>query len=504
MVSASPSVLISSLWKWVDVQMLLVFTIVFLVLADMRRKIRPKNFPPGPMCWPIVGNLFAVDMKKPHLDMTRLAEKYGSVYSLKTDTWTVVLNGYKTVREALVTQGDPMADRPETALSQDVGQHLGVITSNGYMWKQQRRFALFTLKYFGVGKKSLESAILEEFTNLAEEIEGYKGKPYNPALHMNYAVANIICSLVFGHRFDYTDERFQTLIRIFDKAIVVEASIWAELYNTFPAIMRLLPGPHQTLKQDYEKVKDFLRQEIEEHKEDWDPSEPRDYIDCYLSEIEKTKEDTAAGFHEDSLIMCTLDLFVAGSETTSTTLRWSFLYMAKYPEVQEKVQAEIEQVIGNSRLPSMADRPNMPYTDAVLHEIQRLGNIVPLALPRNTTKDVQLNGYHIPKGTQVIPNLTSVLFDENEWETPNSFNPGHFLDKEGKFVKNPAFIPFSAGKRVCLGESLAKMELFIFFTSFLQRFSFSMPPGVKPVMDFRFGVTLAPLAYEICATSRHL
>ncbi|KAL2089547.1 hypothetical protein ACEWY4_014235 [Coilia grayii] len=162
------------------------------------------------------------------------------------------------------------------------------------------------------------------------------------------------------------------------------------------------------------------------------------------------------------------------------------------------VQAEIDRVIGQSRQPSMADR------DAVIHEIQRIVNIVPLGLPRFSTKDIQLGGYHIPKGMQVIVNLTSVLFDKNEWETPHTFNPGHFLDKEGKFVKNPAFIPFSAGKRVCLGESLAKMELFLFFTSFLQRFSFSVPPGVKPMMDFRFGITLAPLPHEICATPRHL
>ncbi|KAF1385789.1 hypothetical protein PFLUV_G00111420 [Perca fluviatilis] len=187
-----------------------------------------------------------------------------------------------------------------------------------------------------------------------------------------------------------------------------------------------------------------------------------------------------------------MDLFVSGSETISTTLRWAFLYMAKYPEIQAKVQAEIDRVIGQSRQPSMEDRANLPYTDAVLHEIQRFGNIVPLSLPRVTNRDIQLGGYTIPK----------VLFDKNEWETPDTFNPGHFLNEEGKFVKRAAFIPFSTGKRACLGESLAKMHLFLFFTSFMQHFTFSMPAGVKPVMDFRFGITLAPREYEICATSR--
>lgn len=492
--------------KWMDVQVLLVSTIIFLLLADIMRRRRPKTFPPGPLSWPVIGNTITIDFKKAHLELCRLAEQYGNIYSLKMGpTWTVVLNGYKTVKEALVTHGDAMADRPDNALARDVSGPHGVVMSNGYLWKQQRKFALFTLKYFGVGKKSLETAILDEFTHLSNYIEAHNGNPFNPHLPTNYAVANIICSLVFGHRFEYTDERFQAFMMMFDKTIELEASIWAALYNNFPVVMRRLPGPHQTVLKIYEQVKVFLREEIEQHKKSWDSSEPRDYIDCYLTEIEKSQEDSAAGFTEDNLICCALDLFVAGSETTSTTLRWSFLYMAKYPEIQEKVQAEIDQVIGQSRLPTMADRADMPYTDAVIHEIQRIGNIAPLGLPRYTTKDVQLGDYFIPKGTEIIANLTSVMFDKDEWETPDTFNPGHFLNmKEGKFVRNPAFIPFSAGKRVCLGESLAKMELFLFFTSFLQRYTFSMPAGVKPVMDFRFGITLAPQPHEICAIPRHL
>ncbi|XP_013876660.1 cytochrome P450 2K1, partial [Austrofundulus limnaeus] len=123
-----------------------------------------------------------------------------------------------------------------------------------------------------------------------------------------------------------------------------------------------------------------------------------------------------------------------------------------------KVQAEIDKVIGQSRQPTIADRPNLPYTDAVIHESQRVGNIVPLGFPKMASKDATLGGYFIPKGTAITTNLASVLFDKNEWETPDVFNPGHFLDSEGKFLKKDAFLPFSAGKRVCLGENLAKID----------------------------------------------
>ncbi|XP_070764842.1 cytochrome P450 2J2-like [Enoplosus armatus] len=486
-----------------DVRGLLLFTTVFILTADYIKNRRPASYPPGPREFPVVGNIFTVDHNRAHESLTQLAGKYGDVYSLRMgQMWFVVLNSFEVVKEALVNQGDSLVARPVLPLQQDVAHGLGVIFSNGNIWKQQRRFAISTLRYFGFGKKSLEPIILDEFTHCAKDFNSYKGKPFNPHLIINKTVSNIICSLVFGHRFEYSDEKFMKLMKWFDKGLQIEASIWAQLYNSFPLLMRRLPGPHQTVQHIWNNTKDFVRVELKEHKQNWDPSDLRDYIDCYLNEIQMSKGQADNTFDEENLVMSVLDLFVAGSETTSTTLRWAFLYMTKYPEIQEKVQAEIDRVIGQSRQPSMEDRANLPYTDAVIHEIQRMGNIVPLSLPHVTSRDIQLGGYTIPKGVTVIPNLTSVLFDKNEWETPNTFNPGHFLNEEGKFVKRAAFIPFSAGKRLCLGENLARMELFLFFTSFMQHFTFSMPAGVKPVMDSRFGVTMAPHQYEVCATSR--
>uniref|UniRef100_A0A667Y5F8 Uncharacterized protein n=1 Tax=Myripristis murdjan TaxID=586833 RepID=A0A667Y5F8_9TELE len=490
---------VSAMWCWLDVQSLLLFSVVFLVIADYVKNRRPNSFPPGPWALPFVGNIFSsCPFVSDVFLSSQFAETYGDVYSLRMgQTWMVVLNGFNTLKEALLTQGHCVADRPILPLQDDVAPNQGIITTNGHMWKHQRRFALFTLKYFGVGKKSLESAIVDESMHFCKEIADLKGKePFNPHIITNNAVANIICTLVFGHRFEYGDEKFMKLM------VLLTVFLTAQLYNSFPVLMRRVPGPHHTIRKIYSDFMDLIKVDISKHKEDWDPSEPRDYIDCYLSEIQKVGGQIT--HFKDNLIICALELFVAGSETTSTTLRWAFLYMAKYPEIQEKVQAEIDRVIGQSRQPSMMDRANLPYTDAVIHEILRMGNIVPLSLPHSTNNEMQLGNYTIPKGVVIIPNLTSVLFDKKEWETPYTFNPGHFLNEEGKFVKRAAFIPFSAGKRVCLGENLARMELFLFFTSFMQRFTFSMPSGVKPVLDYRFGVTLAPIQYKICAKLRQV
>ncbi|MGH0165015.1 UNVERIFIED_CONTAM: hypothetical protein FKN15_074488 [Acipenser sinensis] len=332
----------------------------------------------------------------------QLAEDYGDVFSLRLGrSVTVVVNSYKLVKEALVNQADTFSARP--------------------------------------------------FSPLAGRVTG---RPFDPHFIFNNAVSNIICCLVFGHRFEYGDGHFQKILHMIFESMYLEGSIWAMLYDAFPTVMTFLPGGHQKVISNYEQITAFLREEIRQHRQDWDPSAPRDYIDCYLGEIEK------------------------------------------------KVQAEIDSVIGQARQPSMEDKPNMPYTDAVIHEVQRMGNVAPLSLPHMTTEDTTLGGYFIPKGTEVIPNLTSVLFDKNEWQTPDTFNPGHFLDAEGQFVRRDAFLPFSAGKRVCLGEQLARMELFLFLTSFLQKYTFSCPKGVELSFKFQVGVTLSPQDFKICAVCR--
>ncbi|XP_068599257.1 cytochrome P450 2J2-like [Brachionichthys hirsutus] len=494
--------IIGSFADW-DVRGLLLFVVVFILVADYLKNRQPANFPPSPWVFPIVGNMFSVDHKRTHESLTQLSETYGDVYSLRMgQNWMVVLNRLEVIKDALVNQGDSVVDRPCCPMRKDKVHELGVLTSSGNIWKQQRRFAVSTLKYFGFGRKSLEPVILEEFSHFANDIANFKGKPFAPHLVLIKVVSNIISTLVFGHRFQYSDEKFGALINSFDKISQIDASIWSQFYNSFPLLMRHLPGPHQTAKSLWKDIKAFVTAEIEEHKKTLDPADPRDYIDCYLKEIQKSEGQANNTFDEENLIVCVMDLFVAGSDTTATTLRWAFLYMAKYPEIQEKVQAELDGVIGRSKHPTMDDCASLPYTNAVIHEIQRMGNIVPLSIPHFTNRDIQLGGYTIPKGVAIIPNLTSVLLDKNEWETPFTFNPGHFLTKEGTFEKRAAFIPFSAGKRLCLGETLARMEIFLFFTSFMQHFTISMPAGVKPVMDSRFGVTLAPPPYDICATSR--
>ncbi|XP_052522231.1 cytochrome P450 2J2-like [Tympanuchus pallidicinctus] len=487
------------LWDSVSLQMLFVFLLVFLLVADYMKRRKPKDFPPSPFALPFLGNMQFMIAEDPMAVTQKFIEKHGDIFSMQVGSMSfVVVNGLQMIKEALVTQGENFIDRPEYPVKTELFSKLGLIFSNGHLWKQQRRFTLTTLRNFGLGKRSLEERIQEECRFLTDAFRDEQGNPFNPHLKINNAVSNIICCITFGNRFEYHDEDFQNLLWMMDQIVTLQGKIMSQLYTIYPSIIKYFPGSHQTILKNGRLMKRFVCEKINKHKEDLNPSESRDFIDSYLQEMAKPN---GREFHEENLVECTLDLFFAGTETTSTTIRWALLFMAVYPEIQARVQAEIDAVIGQCRQPALEDRNNMPYTNAVVHEVQRKGNIVPFNVPREAVKDTVLAGFRVPKGTILIPNLSSVMFDKKEWETPHSFNPGHFL-KDGQFWKREAFLPFSIGKRACLGELLARAELFLFFTALLQKFTFQAPPDTILDLKFILGMTLAPRPYKICAVPR--
>ncbi|NXL64711.1 CP2J2 protein, partial [Chordeiles acutipennis] len=161
------------------------------------------------------------------------------------------------------------------------------------------------------------------------------GNPFNPHFQINNAVSNIICSITFGNRFEYHDEDFQKLLQLMDETVSLQATMIAQLYNCLPSIIKFFPGPHQTIFKNWRLMKSFVKEKIDKHKEDWNASESRDFIDSYLQEIAKVSNDNSSSiFQEENLVDCALDLLFAGTETTSTTIRWALLYMAMYPEIQ--------------------------------------------------------------------------------------------------------------------------------------------------------------------------
>ncbi|XP_068100625.1 cytochrome P450 2K1-like [Hyperolius riggenbachi] len=488
------------------VDLLLYFTtciVLFLYWINGSKKSSAK-MPPGPKPLPLIGNFNLLHLKQPLKSLMELSERYGEVFTVHLGFHkVVVLAGYNAVKDALVNQADDFVERPDTPLIRLFGNGKGIVFNNGESWKTMRRFTLSTLRDFGMGKKTVEARIQDELIYLIEHFKSQNGKPFDTEIIMSNAVCNVISSIIFGKRFEYNNPAFKKLLKTMSDNEKLGGSPKTVLYNYFPRIMSLF-GAHKELMQNISELNEFLSKRIKQQRQEFNANDISGYIDAYLlkQEQDQASDKTEKYFNDDNLAMAAFDLFTAGTGTTSTTLQWAILLMMKYPEIQKKVREEIQAHIKQGQMPTADDRRKMPYTDAVIHEVQRFSNIVPMSVPHTTSKDVYFRGYCIPKGTEVISFLTSVLYDKTQWETPYEFNPNHFLDGSGKFVRRDAFIPFSAGRRACVGEGLAKMELFLFFTGLLQTFTFHAPPGVsREDLDLnpKIGFLLAPRPHLVCA-----
>ncbi|XP_028645685.1 cytochrome P450 2D9-like [Grammomys surdaster] len=487
-----------------------IFTIIFILLVDLmyRRRRWNSRYPPGPVPWPLLGNLPQVDLDNMPYSMYKLQNRYGDVFSLQmAGKPMVVINGLKAMQEVLLTCGEDTADRPTVPIFEYLGvkpRSQGVVlASYGPEWREQRRFSLSTLRNFGLGKKSLEEWVTEEADHLCDAFTAQAGRSINPNAMLNKAVCNVIASLIFARRFEYEDPYLIRMLKVLEESLSEVSGFIPEVLNAFPILLRI-PGLADKVFQGQNTFMAIVDNLLTQNRTTWDSAQPpRNFTDAFLAEIEKAKGNPNSSFNDENLNTVVGDLFGAGMVTTSTTLSWALLLMILHPNVQCRVQQEIDEVIGQLRRPKMADQARMPYTNAVIHEVQRFGDIAPLNFPRITSRDIEVQDFLIPKGTILIPNLSSVLKDETVWEKPLRFHPEHFLDAQGHFVKHEAFMPFSAGRRACLGEPLARMELFLFFTCLLQRFSFSVPAGQPRPSDYgTFGISVAPSPYQLCAVMR--
>ncbi|XP_006504783.1 cytochrome P450 2W1 isoform X2 [Mus musculus] len=402
------------------------------------------RWPPGPRPLPFLGNLHLLGVTQQDRALMELSERYGPMFTIHLGSQkTVVLSGYEVVREALVGTGHELADRPPIPIFQHIQRGGGIFFSSGARWRAGRQFTVRTLQSLGVQQPSMVGKVLQELACLKGQLDSYGGQPLPLAL-LGWAPCNITFTLLFGQRFDYQDPVFVSLLSLIDQVMVLLGS----------------PG----IQED----------------------DPEDM------------------FGEANVLACTLDMVMAGTETTAATLQWAVFLMVKHPHVQGRVQEELDRVLGPGQLPQPEHQRALPYTSAVLHEVQRYITLLP-HVPRCTAADIQLGGYLLPKGTPVIPLLTSVLLDKTQWETPSQFNPNHFLDAKGRFMKRGAFLPFSAGRRVCVGKSLARTELFLLFAGLLQRYRLLPPPGLSPAdLDLRPApaFTMRPPAQTLCVVPR--
>ncbi|XP_077862993.1 cytochrome P450 1A5-like [Saccoglossus kowalevskii] len=460
--------------------------LVFIITYGLFSLRKPSGFPPGPIGYPFIGSILDL-VNDPHLTLVNYGKEYGDVFTMKIGSQPViVLNSLDVIKEALVKKQNDFAGRPYfyslSSLMAEESQNIlfGNFTAK---WKLQRKIGHQAIRNYASGEK-LESLIRREaFPTFQRAVAQNNGKPFLPKPLLFLLVGNIIASMCFGKRYEYDDPE---LLKIMGVMNDVNESFGNGLAADFVPIFRYISTPgHIEVKTLLKEWLTIIQRQIDEHKAklgkgDKDVESLIDDILSIQREAELAGGDRTIQLTDVNLRQTVSDIFAAGLDTTINALNWAVAYLTYYPDVQSKVQREIDDVIGDDRLPLLSDKGKLPYCEAVIHELLRIRTVVPFAIPHTTTVDTSVGGYAIPKDTWIWCNLWNVHMNEKHWDKPEEFRPERFLDSDRAMLpKLDGYMPFSGGRRVCMGEALAKNELFLLFISIFQQYTFKVPAGGK-------------------------
>ncbi|XP_002736510.1 steroid 17-alpha-hydroxylase/17,20 lyase-like [Saccoglossus kowalevskii] len=480
---------------------LAIFLMVFLMVWSVHR---PRGMPPGPRGLPIIGSILSITQNI-HNDFQRLAKKYGDIFAIKLGSQqVVVLNNYELIKEALVINQTDFAGRPNTFTGDMIseGSQFIVLEDYGAICRMQRKIVHSAIRAYLSGNSHIEHMVAEDaFPPLQQALEENDGKVVKPRSLIFLMVNNIIAQFSYGQKYSLDDPEFKYVMRFMDDVTRIAGSGFVA--DIIPWSAYIPTKATSEFKKVTRTFPPFMYKKLEEHKKKFN----KDNLDDLFDHLIYAQNYTTGSYDltDARIVQTVADVFIAGIDTTAHTLDYSMIYLVCYPDVQVKVAREIDDVVGQERLPLISDRPHMPYCDAVIHEIMRIRAVEPLAVPHKAMVDSSIDGYNIPKGTWLMTNVWAAHMDEKYWENPELFKPERFLTENGSLKpKQDSFFPFSMGRRVCVGESLAKSEIFLLFATLFQRFSFSKVPGKPlPTLDgaFSFLVLRAP-DYEVIVKKR--
>uniref|UniRef100_A0A4W4FSA6 Steroid 21-hydroxylase n=1 Tax=Electrophorus electricus TaxID=8005 RepID=A0A4W4FSA6_ELEEL len=413
-----------------------------------------------------------------------LARRYGNIYRLYCgNTTMVILNSSEIIREALVKKWSDFAGRPHSYTGDKVSGGGQSISLGDYSeeWKTHRRLAHSALQRCTAD--SLHSIIEKQALHLKQVLLDYNEKAVDLSEDFTVAASNVITTLTFGKSYNKSSVELQELHGCLNEIVALWGSPWITALDSFP-LLRWLPNPpFSRLMKEVARRNELIRTHLEEFK-------------VQTEGLNKGVTLTAIRMH-----MTIVDLLIGGTETAAAWLSWAIAFLLHRPEVQAAVHEELRTVL-QGQDPRYSDRHRLPYLCAVINEVLRLRPVAPLAVPHKASRDSRIAGYFIPKDTVIIPNLFGAHHDPEVWSDPYSFRPERFLDRGGGSLR--ALMPFGGGARLCLGESVAKMELFLFTAYLLRDFQFMPASQEEPLPDLRgvASVVLKARPYRVIARPR--
>ncbi|KAM7309586.1 cytochrome P450 2H2 [Ixodes scapularis] len=455
---------------------------IWLVLLVQRKFFQPqtKKEPPGPWALPLVGTLGISNTASLFRKSVEWAKLYGPIFRVRIGTANVViLNDMEHIKKFYSSKEGVI--RPTNAIIDELRHGATIVTGvsnlNGKAWTQNRNFSLRVFGDLGFGHPSMEDHIMEELQDLVSQISDNAGGFINLKGYVIASVANVIAALLFGRRFNWGDDKHDFLVKHlrnvldgFESGLVVEnkpnwlSTITASLPISKPGVMR----------RSRILLQEFVRDQIREHKNTLPQDFNRDFIDGYLKKTMEQQSKTESYFDERHLLGNISEFLVTGTGPASMRIFWMLHICAQNPDsVQSRIQKEIDDVIGRQRQPKWEDRQAMPFTMATLKETMRWKTLRPIGGSRGIQENTFIGDYFIPKGTIVLLNSRTVHRNPDYWNNPDEFDPTRFLTSDGtELVKNEeSFLAFGAGRRNCLGQNLGYVQLFLYITTLLQKFS---------------------------------
>lgn len=474
-----------------------------------------KLDPPGLPTLPFVGMLPFLG-KHLHLELLKLAKKYGNIFQLRVGNRTlVVLSGLEVIKQALVKQQDHFNTRADFDVFQQQPQSNFLELKSGEAWKKHHSIVGQVMHTFAVCKSdALESWAIEEAADLAKIFVSSSGQPFDPDLYLPRATLSFMQRLIFNTKgtiedfegntaFDLTARNLKHIPKVLE-GVKLEfiPKIWQPIFKLSrkKTIQNFLKG--------LTTLENYVAKNVEQHRESFEPENLRDITDGLLqASRELTPHDrNELGLSEDDIVNGTLMQFAgAGGGLPSIILRWALLYAIAYPDVQAKIYQELDEVVGREQQPCSKHRGKLPFTEAFLNEVLRHSSITTMPpITYATTRDTTLKGYFIPKNTPLIINYYGLTRDERYWKEPEQFKPYRFLDENGKLRNNlvDKFYPFGIGSRRCIGEYLGRFLIFLIFTNLMHRCKFEKVPGDKLSLEPQPGAFLIPENHRVIAKPR--
>ncbi|XP_019722334.1 cytochrome P450 1A1 [Hippocampus comes] len=491
--------------------------LVYLLLKFLRSDI-PQGLRrlPGPRPLPIIGNVLQVG-NRPYLSLTAMSKRYGPVFKIQIGMRpVVVLSGSETVRQALIKQGEDFSGRPDLYTFRFIndGESLAFSTDQAGVWRARRKLAYSALRSFATLNGTspqyscmLEEHICKEGEYLVEQLNKVMKADgsFDPFRHIVVSVANVICGMCFGRRYDHDDQELLGLVNLSDEFTQVVGS--GNPADFIPALQYLPSATMRAFVSLNARFNAFVRKIVVDHYATFNKDNIRDITDSLIDHCEDRKldENSNVQVSDGKVVGIVNDLFGAGFDTISTALSWSVMYLVAYPEMQERLYQELKNKVGLHRSPLLSDKVNLPLLEAFILEIFRHSSFLPFTIPHCTTKDTSLNGFFIPKDTCVFINQWQINQDPEIWKDPSTFNPERFLSDDGTELnkqEGEKVMIFGMGKRRCIGEVIARHEVFLFLAIIVQRLHFRTMPGDPVDMTPEYGLTMKHKRCHLRATMR--